>query len=109
MGNFEKYMERRSITVIASSERAMSRVLNSGTEERGFMPNEKTAVRRCPYCGVPFEVVLFDDKLHPQISLEKPKPADYEGDVIERIYDCPNPECRRPITVYYYRAKRFFV
>jgi len=70
------------------------------------MENNKTVVRRCPYCGSPFELVLSDDKLHPSFSLEKP--TDFEGDIIERIYDCPNPNCRRPITVYYYIPKRFF-
>lgn len=58
MDFFELFMENRSVAVIGLSGKAMQFVLNTGTEESGFMENNKTVVRRCPYCGSPFELVL---------------------------------------------------
>ena len=67
--------------------------------------NEKTKRFSCIKCGIPFEVYPPDDN-HPTASLEKPKEA--SGSIIEMTYDCENPSCRHPTTLYWYRPKLTF-
>lgn len=56
-------------------------------------------------CGIPFEVYPPDDD-HPHASLEKPKEA--AGTIVEMTYDCENPGCKNPTTLYWYRPKMSF-
>ena len=71
------------------------------------MTPKATVLKKCPSCGWTFEVEK-GDKLHPHCSTKKPKDTDITEDVVTKLYDCRNPKCLKPITVYYYRAKPFF-
>ena len=64
-------------------------------------------ILRCPICTWTFEADK-GDKLHPHCSTNKPKESDVTEDMIIRVYDCRNPKCLNPITVYYYRTKPVF-
>jgi hypothetical protein len=61
---------------------------------------------RCPNCKRRLEVTRPDSS-HPLFSLEKPRESDVEGDVIEQVYGCKNPDCNTETTVYWYEAKLF--
>lgn len=65
-------------------------------------------ILRCPKCEHRFEAENGDN-LHPYCSVEKPKESEVvDGSIIEQPYDCSNPKCREPITVYWYQPKRVF-
>ena len=71
------------------------------------MAPKATVIKRCPFCEWTFEAEK-GDKLHPICSTEKPQESDVTEDVIERVYDCRNPRCVKPITVCYYSGKPSF-
>lgn len=58
----------------------------------------------CIYCGEPFEVYPPDDA-HPISSRDRPIETEVEGEIIEMTFDCRNPECLKPNTLYWYRPK----
>jgi hypothetical protein len=55
----------------------------------------------CPFCYEILEVKPLD-QLHSAFSTEKPMKNSYHGNVIKRFYNCPNPECKKPVAVYWY-------
>lgn len=71
------------------------------------MNPKTTIILRCPNCKHTFEVDK-GDKLHPYCSTDKPEESDVTEDIIPKVYDCRNPDCREPITVYYYKPKVSF-
>jgi len=65
-------------------------------------------ILKCPGCGHRFEAENGDN-LHPYCSTGKPIETEVvDESIIEESYDCLNPECRHPITVYWYQPKRSF-
>jgi len=62
---------------------------------------------RCPKCKWRFEVERPDD-FHRTHSLVKPQANDVMEDIKEQVYDCRNPDCLNPITVYWFEPKRSF-
>jgi hypothetical protein len=69
--------------------------------------SRRRIVLRCPFCETRFETFSVDN-FHVEGRVEKPSKDDYVGDIIEKIEDCRNPKCLRPITVYWYEPKRDF-
>lgn len=67
-------------------------------------PKAIIILKKCPFCNWTF-LAEKGDRLHPYSSTEKPKETCVKGDVIMKLYDCRNPKCLKPITVYYYKAK----
>jgi len=62
---------------------------------------------RCPYCDWPFEVNP-PDRVHSAYSFEKPLKGSFYGEVIEQSLVCRNPECKKPITIYWYAPMNYF-
>ena len=71
------------------------------------MSSKKTMTLRCPKCKYPFEATI-PDSLHQACRTEKPTERNVDGDIIEQIFDCRNPQCLVPVTVCCYRQKGFF-
>jgi hypothetical protein len=68
------------------------------------MTPKATIILRCPKCDWSFEAER-GDKLHPLCITEKPLESDVTEDAITRVYDCRNPNCMNPITVYCNKPK----
>jgi len=64
-------------------------------------------VLECPFCSQIFEAES-PDKLHSAYSLKKPLASSYHGDVVKKKYKCQNPECKKPITIYWYAPLDYF-
>jgi hypothetical protein len=65
------------------------------------------SVLECPYCSQIYEAEP-PDKLHSAYSVEKPIPRSYHGDVVKKKHRCQNPDCRKPITIYWYAPLDYF-
>jgi hypothetical protein len=64
-------------------------------------------ILECPFCNEIFEAES-PDKLHSAYSIEKPIASSYHGDVVKKRYRCQNPECKKPITIYWYAPMNYF-
>jgi hypothetical protein len=64
-------------------------------------------VLECPFCNEIFEAES-PDRLHSAYSLEKPISSSYHGDVVKKRHRCQNPECKKPITIYWYAPMNYF-
>ena len=70
--------------------------------------SKRKNILRCPYCKHRFEAE-GGDNLHPHCSTKKPKETEViDGSIKTQKYDCLNPDCLKPITVYWYDPKRSF-
>lgn len=63
----------------------------------------------CPFCGHPYRAYPPDDHHTTVNSDEEFAKGDADGKIIPIIHDCENEECKRPITLYWYRQKRAFM
>ena len=73
-------------------------------------PNMSNRIKtlKCPHCGYSFEAVGGDNS-HSYCSIKKPLESEVvNGSIKEQLYDCANPRCRNPITVYWFEPKRSF-
>jgi hypothetical protein len=59
------------------------------------------AVLECPFC---YEVLEVEppNRLHSAFSLAKPVSKSYYGDIIKTKHKCKNPQCNKPITIFWY-------
>jgi hypothetical protein len=64
-------------------------------------------VLECPFCSEIFEA-QSPDKLRSAYSVEKPIRSSYHGDFVKRRHRCQNPECKKPITIYWYAPMNYF-
>ena len=65
-------------------------------------------VLECPFCNEIFEAES-PDKLHSAYSItKKPIAGSYHGDVVKKQHRCQNPECKKPITIYWYAPMNYF-
>ena len=64
-------------------------------------------VLECPFCNETFEAES-PDKLHSAYSIEKPLASSYHGYVVKKKHRCQNPECKKPITIYWYAPLDYF-
>ena len=70
---------------------------------------ESQFVLKCPYCSSIFVPEPPEsDRWHSEFSLEKPQLSSAYGDVIEQKIVCKNPECKKPLTVYWYAPMEYF-
>jgi hypothetical protein len=65
------------------------------------------AIVECPYC---FEILEVEppDKLHTAVSSVKPLSNSYHADVLKEKHKCQNPECKKPITIFWYAPLEYF-
>ena len=61
----------------------------------------------CPLCYEILEVKP-PDQFHTAFSTEKPLANSYHGNVVKRLYKCPNPECRKAVAVFWYAPLEYF-
>jgi hypothetical protein len=64
-------------------------------------------VLECPFCDKILEVKP-PDKLHSAYSSIKPIINSYHSNVVQKKYKCKNPECKKPITIYWYAPLDYF-
>jgi len=64
-------------------------------------------VLECPFCNEIFEVKP-PDKLHSAYSSTKPISNIYHSKIVEKEHKCQNPECKKPIKVYWYAPLDYF-
>jgi hypothetical protein len=64
-------------------------------------------VLECPFCNEIFEAES-PDKLHSAYSTKKPIASSYHGEVVKTRHRCQNPECTKPITIYWYAPLNYF-
>jgi hypothetical protein len=64
-------------------------------------------VLECPFCNQILEVDP-PDKLHSAYSTEKPIAHSYYRDVVQQKFKCQNPQCKKPITIYWYAPLDYF-
>jgi hypothetical protein len=65
------------------------------------------AVLECPFC---YEILEVEspDRLHSAFSFTKPIPKSYHQNIVKKKYKCQNPECKKPITVFWYAPFEYF-
>jgi hypothetical protein len=65
------------------------------------------AVIECPFC---FEILEVEppDRLHSAFSFDKPIPKSFHHKVTKKNYKCQNPECKKPITLFWYAPLEYF-
>jgi hypothetical protein len=68
---------------------------------------ESQLVFRCPYCDEPFEATP-PDRLHTAFSFEEPLMASFHDEVKRQTIICKNPECKKPIVIYWYAPMEYF-
>ena len=64
-------------------------------------------VLECPFCYEIFEAES-PDKLHTAYSMKTPMASSYHGAVVKKKYRCQNPDCKKPITIYWYAPLDYF-
>jgi hypothetical protein len=65
------------------------------------------AVLECPFCNEILEVEP-PNKLHSAFSLKKPMPKSYHGDIVKTMNKCQNPNCKKPIEIFWYAPLEYF-
>ena len=73
---------------------------------RDIMAESQLALR-CPHCNSAFEVSP-PDNWHSAHSFEEPVMSDSHGEVKKQETACPNPKCKRRLTIYWYAAMEYF-
>jgi len=71
------------------------------------MEGKSVAVLECPFCYEILEVKP-PNRLQTAFSSSKPIPKSYHGDIVEKNYKCKNPECKKPITIFWYAPMEYF-
>ena len=61
----------------------------------------------CPFCQEIFEIKP-PDKIHTAVSSQKPILNSYYGKLVEKWYRCPNPECKKSVTIFWYAPLDYF-
>jgi hypothetical protein len=70
---------------------------------------ESQFVLKCPYCNRSFvPEPPENDRWHSEFSFEKPQMSSFYGNVIEQKAACKNPECKKPLTIYWYAPIEYF-
>jgi hypothetical protein len=64
-------------------------------------------VIECPFCSEILEV-RSPDTLHTAFSTVKPIPKSYYAKVIVKKNKCQNPQCKKPIAIYWYAPLEYF-
>jgi hypothetical protein len=65
------------------------------------------AVLECPFCYEILEVQP-PNRLHSAFSLQKPLAKSYHGDIVKTKHKCQNPECKKPIKIFWYAPLEYF-
>ncbi len=65
------------------------------------------AVIECPFC---FEILEVEppDRLHSAFSFAKPISKSFHHKVVKKNHKCQNPECKKPIEVFWYAPLEYF-
>jgi len=99
---------KRYFEFLARVRRKRLLVLNEKFLDMSSRKRSRKRILRCPHCEHRFEAE-DGDNLHPYCDVRRPKETDVaDGSIKEQLYDCLNPQCKRPITVYWYQPKGFF-
>ena len=64
------------------------------------------SVLECPYCFEVFEVEP-PDRAHTAYTSTKPEPKAFQAEIIKKKYNCKNPNCKKPITTYWFTPLDF--
>jgi len=65
------------------------------------------AVLECPFCYEILEVKP-PDRLHTAFSFAKPIPKSFHKNIVKKKHKCQNPECKKPITIFWYAPLEYF-
>ena len=68
---------------------------------------ESQLALRCPYCYCTFEAKP-PDNWHNVYSFEEPIVASFPGEVKKQKIVCRNPDCKKPLTIYWYAPIEYF-
>ena len=60
----------------------------------------------CPNCKQRL-IATRPDSSHPYWSYDKPQETDVNGEILEQVYECKNPDCKKTFTVYWYDEPMF--
>jgi hypothetical protein len=65
------------------------------------------AVLECPFCSEIVEVQQ-PDQIHTALTISKLLPKSQYGSVVKKEAKCQNPQCKKPIAVYWYAPMEYF-
>jgi len=69
---------------------------------------ESRLVLRCPYCNQWSFEAKPPDTWHSAFTFDEPLMSSHHGEVIKQTIKCQNPECKKPITIYWYAPMEYF-